>query len=1333
MNIFIPQCYQTRIELEQIADVQKQIITPALSVPIMGIVQDGLLGGYHLTQSSTNIDWKTAMNIISYTSVDDFSKIKKTGTVKGSDLFSLIIPSRINNSGAFEVENGTIKNGYLSSAMLGATKSHSLIHMIWDEYGFEETRKFIDNTQRLINNFLLWNGCSVGFGDTVISAELEDQLYKMIKTKKLEIDHQITEKENNPDLIPDDIFEASIQADLSAVRPNATKSIISQLSPMNNFNVMINSGSKGGPDNVGMMSGCLGQQVLEGKRLPKKYNNRAMAYFHQNDDSASGRGFIERPYARGLSAIEFIFHNMASREGLIDTAIKSVTGDTEVVVMENGIIKQTQIGPWIDQQLEKSKDKVQHFTEREMELLDTENNNSYIPTSDENGVVSWGRIKAITRHDPGKELYEIITKSGRRVIVTESKSLLIWTGEKFERMSTPDVKVGDFVPVTFNLPESNATNIYNFDMNYMIRHKFVEDELINSNLSIVKLFIAKYFNQHGEIKNNTIRTIANSKTINGLCMLLSRFGIFGRISPYVVLTNTKKTIENSIYCDLEDDREIAKIQKKIKGSGLYGDQGPSNEVSVMDTQLILENEWLNKFNYIFNTSFDSNHKTYQFTKQNDVVLDPIIEINKIDVKLYPKVYDLTIPSTLNFGLANGLHVVDTAESGYLQRKLIKSSEDDSVKYDRTVRNSNHLVYQWIYGDTGIDPSKQASYVLKMLELGNTELARLIKFTDTELKNYNFSQKDNEQYFNDVKHLRNVLRVSKLKTAINNISFNPSYMLPINIKTIVTNIKNSTSKNEGVLEPKYIVDKIKDILDYKNTKVTCMTKAEYENPNTLRHLDETMAKSVFQFALYEILSPKQLLLVHGLKKSKFDELVDKIIKQFNNAVVVPGEMVGIVGAQSIGEPITQMTLKTFHSAGIKSSVSLGVPRAKEILSLSTKLKTPAMIIPLLPEYKQNMDVTNRIVSNLKYTTLKDVRKGIKIFYDPTPLEKGGFMDKDRIKNVFFSQTQNKNSCQSDISSLPWLVRIKMDREKMMEKDVTLLDIKSMYCNAWERRNIDSKGMKKEEKVLFEAITQTSILSNTENDSKPIIHIRFDMNSYNYATFESFIDVFIDSFKLKGISSVTKIDNVSEESMVSFDNEDQTLSTIKHNVIYTIGSNLIDIRYLNGIDLNNVISNNIMEIYELYGIDACRAALIREFKTVFGGAGSNVNYVHIELLCDSMTISGIPTSIDRHGMDKTDAEPLARATFEKTVEKLLTAAMFSEIDHMRSASSRIMAGLPFGGGTCACELLLDTEMLQNTEVTEEIVTKRDKNYREITTSSVIDDVINRDVTGIFIPDE
>ena len=77
MNIFIPQSVQTRIELEEIADTQLQMITPATSVPIMGIVQDGLLGAYNLTQPTMKIDWKSAMNIMSYTTIDDFSSFKK--------------------------------------------------------------------------------------------------------------------------------------------------------------------------------------------------------------------------------------------------------------------------------------------------------------------------------------------------------------------------------------------------------------------------------------------------------------------------------------------------------------------------------------------------------------------------------------------------------------------------------------------------------------------------------------------------------------------------------------------------------------------------------------------------------------------------------------------------------------------------------------------------------------------------------------------------------------------------------------------------------------------------------------------------------------------------------------------------------------------------------------------------------------------------------------------------------------------------------------------------------------------------------------------------------
>ena len=140
--------------------------------------------------------------------------------------------------------------------------------------------------------------------------------------------------------------------------------------------------------------------------------------------------------------------------------------------------------------------------------------------------------------------------------------------------------------------------------------------------------------------------------------------------------------------------------------------------------LSIRSEWATKFKEVISLlhkdkqealdKMKPTRKHRNFSEYNDVVLDKIVEINKIDVKKYPKVYDMTVPSTLNFGLANGLHVVDTASSGYIQRKLVKSMEDVSVKYDCTVRNANDDIMQFSYGDSGIDTVKQFSHTLKTI-------------------------------------------------------------------------------------------------------------------------------------------------------------------------------------------------------------------------------------------------------------------------------------------------------------------------------------------------------------------------------------------------------------------------------------------------------------------------------------------------------------------------------------------------------------------------------------------------------------------------------------------
>ncbi len=158
----------------------------------------------------------------------------------------------------------------------------------------------------------------------------------------------------------------------------------------------------------------------------------------------------------------------------------------------------------------------------------------------------------------------------------------------------------------------------------------------------------------------------------------------------------------------------------------------------------IKNQFLNK-----NTDINIKYK-------NDVVLDKIIEITKVDISKYPKVYDMTVSSTLNFCIANGLHVVDTAETGYIQKKMIKATEDNMIKYDGTVRNANNRVLQFIYGDSGIDTIKQFTYNIGMVKLDNDEIRNKFTLNDNELTS-KFTKKDNNKLYDEIIKMRDDMR------------------------------------------------------------------------------------------------------------------------------------------------------------------------------------------------------------------------------------------------------------------------------------------------------------------------------------------------------------------------------------------------------------------------------------------------------------------------------------------------------------------------------------------------------------------------------------------------
>lgn len=149
-----------------------------------------------------------------------------------------------------------------------------------------------------------------------------------------------------------------------------------------------------------------------------------------------------------------------------------------------------------------------------------------------------------------------------------------------------------------------------------------------------------------------------------------------------------------------------------------------------------------------------------------------------------------------------------------------------------------------------------------------------------------------------------------------------------------------------------------------------------------------------------------------------------------------------------------------------------------------------------------------------------------------------------------------------------------------------------------------------------------------------------------------------------------------------------------VLDTVGTNLIDVMGIQGIDFRRLYSNNIIEVYEVLGIDAARNVILKEIQEVIDFGGEYVNHRHLTLLVDVMTNRGKLMSIDRHGVNKSEAGPLAKASFEETDSILTKAGVMSEIDPVTGVTANIMFGQPILGGTNMSQILLDENLMMLT---------------------------------------
>lgn len=1441
MNIHLAQSIQARNELKRIANVQYQIVGVKDSSPIIGCQQDTLSGAYMLTEPDVKMKGWEIANMLCNTTSETKYDIKMDKEYTGHEIFSYIIPEGINNtkkSGdkiTFQINNGKLTTGHLDTSSLSFAKN-SIIHFIWDKWGPSKTRRFIDDSQRLVLHYLLSRGQTVGFEDILINKDIGEKINQVVNNAILKCKYDITQYENDTEQLPLDIIEDSLKGDLSVVQSTVGMMLMNHFDIKNFFWASAKSGAKGKSTNVAQVNGIIGQNNVEGVRIRKRIEGRSLIYFHRDDDTPEARGFIKNSYLTGLRGYEFCYNAMAGREGLIDTAIKSVTWETPIIIIEDGQPKYIEIGRWIDNHLDSNPDKVDRHIERNLEIMDVEN--IYIPTNDEDGNVTWGPVVAVTRHDPGPQLYEIKTSGGRTVTVTESKSLLIWDEKtkKIREKPTPEVKLGDYVPITAELctPPVVLTHIdmtkyfpkkeylYGTDFNKaielmnnamngrnkipagwweanngnsfvlpyskksslqraLVRSKDVrtgyiypysanrEDVLVpekfelneengifiglfladghvhNGKIGItkenvnVKNFVKAWFDKHNITCTERVKITELGKTVTniGHCTLMSEFltklvgsgaankyvpteafiapesFVIGLLNGYFSGDGTVR--EGSISASSVSYRLIEGISMLCSRLGIYGSiskkQQKKNNLGTVNIKPIydlrLGGQWAKRFSEkitlleenknkkLKEHKWISKHRTIKF--QNNVAFDEIVEINLIDPKNHPKMYDLTITSTFTFGLANGLLVMDTSQTGYIQRQLIKGLEDLMINYDGTNRNARGIVVQIVYGENGINQSTQTEVKFDIISLNNDQVKEKLGFSPEQIKKLEKSTKMsnkelteyNNKYIKKVIALRDELRDIQFRASCDYKVMKESYVLPINLLRITQFY--SKKKENLELKPHEVEDAIEEFLTNYDNRIITLLKPD----DKFMKKDDRYLKFLLETALYDYLAPVKCIFEYGLSREDLNNMMKEIKLSFIKSIIEPGEMVGELAAQSIGEPTSQMTLNTKHFAGAakKTSSTTGVPRIQELLHYSKNIKTPQMIIYFQEPYATDRSLLNKIASNFKYLNIRQLFSSVDVYYDVGANDRlGKEIKSDNVSMPFYINNQ-----KVDVTTLPFVFRIKMNIEKMLDKETSLLDIKTKFVSYWYKNYTNIKNLKKSDKEVISRISRCAILSNTPSDKEQVIHIRFSMSSFSYTIVTDFLKMVLDDVTLKGIENIDNIDIVPERK-VSFDEKTGNMIDNKEFVIYTSGINYEKITQIKGVDFTRTRTNDIATVLRLYGIEAARQILMYELTTTYSDSGSNININHLSLLVDQMCHMGEITSMDRHGLSKIDIDPIARASFEKTMDHFINAAIFNEKDSLKSVSSRIALGKVIGGGTGAFELLLDTKKIENSEYTE-----------------------------------
>lgn len=539
--------------------------------------------------------------------------------------------------------------------------------------------------------------------------------------------------------------------------------------------------------------------------------------------------------------------------------------------------------------------------------------------------------------------------------------------------------------------------------------------------------------------------------------------------------------------------------------------------------------------------------------------------------------------------------VKTAETGYMSRRLMKSLEDLSTQYDDTVRNSGSNVIQFQYGDDKLDPADMEGKA-KPVHFERT-------FTHAETTTWN-NEDQNLLPCEIIELCEQLLRPEKHK------------LTRISIEGRQLDYSDQTDAAIDQLESaRDFLRSVEEFIKRKAQELAA-ARSRLGLPEGWKSHEKTVAQ---RFKPHKVAVDR----FAKLSQATLTAFVKSCLQKYKRAQTEPGHAVGAVGAQSIGEPGTQMTLKTFHFAGVAGmSITQGVPRIKEIINASVNISTPIISCELNTD---NDVIAARIVKGrIEKTYLRDIVKYIEVNWNGEE----SFID---IK----TDRRTIDKLQLDITPTDIKNAIVKHRKlRIKSEDVKVQNPRRVRVHIKSTTNPNSKVQKTQAKEDHEVYVR---VMNTERLLPEVT-----VTGYPFAT-----------------RAIIKTDQNGK------------------NALLVEGYGLQACMNTLGVAGLWTKTNSVMETAQVLGIEAARTTIVTEINAVMGDM--DIDPRHMQLLADVMTYKGEVLGITRFGLSKMRDSVLQLASFEKTPDHLFEAAAKMKTDRIEGVSECIILGQTMNLGT------------------------------------------------------